>query len=235
MTVEFRVLRAAAELAVLPPFESRNFGDDDPPVSVNMLVACIDEGGVAIGAFEGDRIIGSVFGFRTREPDVLHSHYLAVDAAHRRGGLGEQLKREQAAWCREHDIRAMRWTYDPLRLANAHLNLRKLGAVGVEYHVDHYGSLGGINGSLPSDRLVVQWELQTARPDHAVEETVVVPPVSVDEIRVSAPAALTARLALRDAMAARLAAGMRVIDVDRDARRYTLGRPDPGQSRSPVS
>ena len=110
MSVEFRVLRSADELAVLPEFEGKIWGGDDDRVSVNMLVACIEEGGVAIGAFDGDRIVGSVFGFRTFDARVLHSHYMAVDPDFRRSGLGEQLKRRQAQWCLDNEVTAMRWT-----------------------------------------------------------------------------------------------------------------------------
>ena len=143
MSVELRVLRTADELAVMPEFEAKIWGGQDDRVSVNMLVACIEEGGVAIGAFDGDRMVGSLFGFRTFEARVLHSHYMAVDAEYRRGGLGEQLKRRQAEWCVDNGVTAMRWTFDPLQLTNAHLNLNKLGALGVTYHVNHYGALGG--------------------------------------------------------------------------------------------
>jgi predicted GNAT superfamily acetyltransferase len=224
VSVELRVLRTADELAVLPEFEGRIWGGDDDRVSVNMLVACLEEGGVAIGAFDDDRIVGSVFGFRTFDPRVLHSHYMAVDPAYRRGGLGEQLKRRQAEWCVDNGVTAMRWTYDPLQLTNAHLNLNKLGAFGVTYHVNHYGALGGINGSLPSDRLTVQWELERPRPLFAETFVLDVPAVSPEQIAASAPEALHARVAVRDAMAPHLADGWKVVAVDREARTYTLGR-----------
>ena len=224
MSVEFRVLRTADELAVMPEFEARIWGGNDDRVSVNMLVACIEEGGVAIGAFDEGRIIGGVFGFRTYQADVLHSHYMAVDPEYRRSGLAEQLKRHQAEWCLANGLVSMRWTFDPLRLPNAHLNLNKLGALGVTYHVDHYGALGGINGSLPSDRLTVQWDLVAERPAFAEYFDLDVPLVSPEQIAESAPEAIHARMAVREAMAPHLADGWRVVAVDRDARTYTLGR-----------
>ncbi len=224
MSVEFRVLRTADQLAVLPEFEARVWGGEDDRVSVNMLVACIEEGGVAIGAFDEERIVGSVFGFRTYQADVLHSHYMAVDADYRRGGLGEQLKRRQADWCLANGVTSMRWTFDPLRLPNAHLNLNKLGAFGITYHVDHYGALGGINGSLPSDRLTVQWDLVAQRPAFTESFSLDVPPVSPEQIAASAAEAIHARMAVRDAMAPHLKDGWRVVAVDRDARTYTLAR-----------
>lgn len=221
--LEFRDLRTPDELAALPPFERRIWGSTTDLVSLNMLVALISEGGVAIGAFERGAIVGAVFGFPTREPEVLHSHYMAVDPAWRRRGLGVELKQRQRAWCLERGITAMRWTYDPLQLANAHLNLVALGAVGVAYHVNHYGTLGGINGDLPSDRVTVWWDLVTAGADRpAPTSSFVVPPVTADDIAASNDAARTARLAVRAELAERLGAGWRLVGVDREARRYHL-------------
>lgn len=224
MSVEFRNLRTADELAPLPDFEKFIWGGESEMVSVNVLVATIEEGGMAIGAFDGEVLVGVVYGFATREHDVLHSHYLAVHPDYRSAGLGEALKRRQAEWCAAAGMRAMRWTFDPLQLTNAHLNLNKLGAVGVEYKVNLYGLLGGINGSLPSDRLVVQWEFVRGRREPSERFEFVVPPVRPEEIAASSPAALEARLAVREGMLGHLADGWQVVAVDRTARRYTLGR-----------
>jgi predicted GNAT superfamily acetyltransferase len=220
--IEFRDLVSAADLAVLPPFEHRIWGSGGDAVSVNMLVATIVEGGMAIGAFAGGQIVGAVYGFATREPDALHSHYLAVDPQHRRSGLGIALKQRQRAWCVERGIRRIRWTYDPLQLANAHLNLEALGAAGVTYHIDHYGHLGGINGSLPSDRVTVSWELEPEGPRPEPTLSIDVPPASAGDIAGSTEAALEARLALRRELAPRIGHGWILVGVDRTARRYHL-------------
>ncbi len=189
-----------------------------------MLVATISEGGMAIGAFDGDELVGVVYGFATRDPEVLHSHYLAVDPALRRSGLGAELKRRQRTWCLDRGITAMRWTFDPLQLANAHLNLHALGAVGISYHEDHYGTLGGINGDLPTDRLTVHWDLAGATPTWHHRDTITVPPVTAEDIAASNAAALHARLWVREQMAPRLAGDWRVTDIDLTSRRYTLSR-----------
>ena len=141
-----------------------------------MLVATITEGGMAIGAFDGDRLVGSVYGFATHQPNVLHSHYLAVDPEYRARGLAVELKRRQRDWCLANGRTAMRWTFDPLQLGNAHLNLRSLRAIAVQYHVDFYGPMGGINGRLPSDRLVVEWNLVDERVRGAESMDVAVSP-----------------------------------------------------------
>lgn len=221
--LDFRDLRSPDQLAVLPPFERRIWGSTTDLVSLNMLVALISEGGVAIGAFDGDAIVGAVFGFPTHEPTVLHSHYMAVDPGWRRCGLGVELKQRQRTWCLDRGITAMRWTYDPLQLANAHLNLVALGAAGVAYHENHYGTLGGINGDLPSDRVTVRWDLLSQGADRpAPTMSIVVPPVTADDIAASNEAALAARLTVRAELAERLGAGWQLVGVDRDTRRYDL-------------
>jgi len=223
VTIEFRELRTAAELAPMPILESRVWGIGDL-VAVNMLVATISEGGMAIGAFDGDRLVGSVYGFATHEPHVLHSHYLAVDPDYRRTGLGVALKHQQRAWCLANGRTAMRWTFDPLQLGNAHLNLRSLAAVATRYHPDHYGPMGGINGGLPSDRLVVEWDLVAPRFEGAETVVVAVPAVSAEEIAAASEPARRARVELREAMMPLFADGWVATDVDRVGRTYTLSR-----------
>ena len=224
--IELRELVSADELAVLPEFERHVWGGNAEAVSVNMLVATLIEGGMAIGAFDGGRIVGAVYGFATREPHVLHSHYMAVDAEYRRRGLAVTLKQAQRTWCLERGYTAMRWTYDPLQVANAHLNLRVLGAVGILYHPNHYGALGGINGSLPSDRITVRWDLEAPRSEVGPERrTVDVHPLAPNAIATSSPEALVARHALRDALRPLMDDGWRLVDIDRAERRYTLAPP----------
>jgi predicted GNAT superfamily acetyltransferase len=241
VTVELRELRSAAELAVLPELERRVWGSDREMVSVNVLVATISEGGVAIGAFDGGRLVGAVYGFATSDPEVHHSHYLAVEAGHRGSGLGAALKRRQREWCLARGITAMRWTYDPLQYGNAHLNLRTLGAYGISYHVDHYGPLGGINGALPSDRVTVRWELVADRPavsgpvsasvsaSASERRVLVMPTVTPAEVAAASTAAVEARLAVRAAIRPLLDEGWLLVDVNANigpdrSPTYTVGR-----------
>jgi chorismate synthase len=118
----------------------------------------------------------------------------------------------------------MRWTFDPLQLGNAHLNLRSLRAVAAQYHVDLYGPMGGINGGLPSDRLVVEWDLVGERLGGGESIEVEVPPVTADEIAAASVPASQARVRLREALVPLFADGWIVTDVDRAERTYTLTR-----------
>jgi predicted GNAT superfamily acetyltransferase len=84
---------------------------------------------------------------------------LGVRREWRGRGIATRLKFFQRAWCLERGIRLMTWTYDPLFLKNARLNLVQLRARGSRYLANLYGPLGGLYGTLPSDRFEVLWRL----------------------------------------------------------------------------
>ncbi len=58
----------------------------------------------------------------------------------------------------------MEWTFDPLEIKNAYLNIHRLGALVCEYRPDFYGvSSSRLQGGLPTDRLLAVWELNSNR------------------------------------------------------------------------
>lgn len=136
-------------------------GDTEDPGDLMMVMQ--NEGGLVAGAFNGGDLIGYVFGFPTRDPRVQHSHRLAVHPAARGSGLAVRLKFFQRHWCLSQGIALVRWTFDPLRHTNAHLNAGRLGARASTYHVNYYGEMKGINAGLPSDRLLAEWHLGDPR------------------------------------------------------------------------
>ena len=92
----------------------------------------------------------------------LHSHMLAVRDRYRNRGLGAQLKLEQRREALSRGIRLMEWTFDPLEIKNAYLNIHKLGAIVRSYYVNFYGvSSSRLQGGLPTDRLVAEWYLDS--------------------------------------------------------------------------
>lgn len=142
--------------------------DDREIVPASHLRAVQHAGGLVAGAFDAGRLVGFVIGILARhdlhEPTGLHSHLMAVLPEVRRGGLGRALKWYQRRWCLERGLPWITWTFDPLQAGNARLNLEHLGAEGVAYHPDFYGTLGGVLfGSLATDRLVARWELEAPR------------------------------------------------------------------------
>jgi len=58
----------------------------------------------------------------------------------------------------------MEWTFDPLEIKNAHLNIVRLGAIARRYIHNFYGpSTSPLQGGLPTDRLVAEWWLRSDR------------------------------------------------------------------------
>ena len=103
--------------------------------------------------------------FADGEPRAyLHSHMLAVKEDYRNRGIGAQLKLEQRREALTRGIRHMEWTFDPLEIKNAFLNIHKLGAVVCHYRENFYGvSSSRLQGGLPTDRLLAHWYLDSER------------------------------------------------------------------------
>jgi predicted GNAT superfamily acetyltransferase len=137
-----------------------NFSDRELPPTAD-LIATAHVGGLVAGAFDGGELLGFVTGLPRLglgEP-CLHSHMLAVVPEAQGRGLAVRLKLFQRRFCLDQGIRLVTWTYDPLLLKNAALNLNRLRARATRYVRDFYGPMGGIYHGLPTDRFEVLWRL----------------------------------------------------------------------------
>lgn len=153
------------ERCVVLQLEIWGYGDGDVvPRRVFMVTQHI--GGQVIGAFDGDTIIGfamSLPGYRDGHA-YLHSHMLAVLPDYRNVGLGRRLKLAQRDDAIARGIDLMEWTFDPLEIKNAYLNIARLGAIVRRYQPDFYGpSSSPLQGGLPTDRLYAEWWLRSPR------------------------------------------------------------------------
>jgi chorismate synthase len=160
MTPEFelRELHSVEEFSMLIELEDRIWGAGNG-MNRDLLTAMVHVGALAAGAFANGEMVAILFGITTRDANVQHSHGMGVLEQYRRYGLGARLKWFQRDWCLAHGIDRVQWTYDPLRIPNAYLNLHKLGAsVATHYH-NYYGEMSGINAGAPSDRLLADWDL----------------------------------------------------------------------------
>lgn len=163
-------------------------------------------GGQVIGAFDpaipaskdADRMVGfamAMAGIKSRpgQPPMpyLHSHMLAVRPEYRDQGLGFRLKCFQREEALARGIEWMEWTFDPLEIKNAYLNITRLGAVVRRYKANFYGSSSSkLQGGLPTDRLVAEWAMNSERVEHALARQVAAP-FSVEE-EITVPAAIYA-------------------------------------------
>lgn len=135
-------------------------------VPANLLITALKNGGILVGAFDQNRMVGFAFGFLGSEGRRLKhtSHMLAVLPDLRVKGIGAQIKWFQRTEAVKQGLHLMTWTYDPLQAVNAHLNLTRLGAIARRYYRDVYGEMtDGINSGVPSDRFEAEWHLESER------------------------------------------------------------------------
>lgn len=233
------------------------FSDADL-VPVRMFVVASKIGGQVIGAFvrknaerndekDGER---ELIGFALAIPGMrnghcyLHSHMLAVRQQYRNGGLGRRMKLHQREDALARGFELMEWTFDPLEIKNAYLNIEKLGAIARRYNVNQYGITSSpLQGYLPSDRLVAEWWMKSKR----VEAVLANAPRRTFECRarIDVPAeiyewkaaaatraqALAVQEGNRERFARAFAEGLSVLGYERDGRgngRFLLGEWDEG-------
>lgn len=142
-----------------------NFSDIEL-VPLRLFVVADRVGGQVMGAFQARELVGfalAIPGFRDGRC-YLYSHMLAVRKEHRNAGLGRRLKLFQREDALARGIELMEWTFDPLEIKNAYLNVEKLGAIARRYNVNQYGITSSpLQGGLPTDRLVAEWWLKSKR------------------------------------------------------------------------
>jgi predicted GNAT superfamily acetyltransferase len=152
-------------------------GSETDVVPAHMLITAVHNGGLVVGAFLDERLIGFVFGFPGIEftpdgPRPKHcSHMMGIHPGQRDSGIGFALKRAQWQMVRHQGLDHITWTYDPLLSRNAYLNIAKLGAVCNTYRRSEYGDMrDGLNAGLPSDRFLLDWWINTRRVDRRLSK-----------------------------------------------------------------
>jgi predicted GNAT superfamily acetyltransferase len=135
--------------------------------SAIQLIATTWAGGLVHLAETADGgAVGFAYAFPALRGGVphLHSDMLAVRPEQQKRGLGLKLKWAQRADALKAGVTVITWTYDPLQALNANLNLRRLGAIGIEFALNFYGvTTSDLHHGLPTDRLVVRWDLNAPR------------------------------------------------------------------------
>lgn len=192
-------------------------------------------GGQVLGAWKpmpdgAQRLIGVALAFMSVvEGEVsLYSHMLAVDSAYRNLGVGRALKLAQRDDALKRGIARIDWTFDPLEIKNAFLNITRLGVVARRYKPDYYGdSSSPLHGGLPTDRLIAEWWLDSPRVHQALsgerspvrEEERITVPSTITEWK-SDPATRPLAFALqqqnRQKFQAAFARGVAVVGFARD-------------------
>ena len=147
-------------------------------VPVRIFVLANKIGGHVIGAFDGNnKDQNEMVAFALALPGYrnghayLHSHMLAVRQQYRNAGLGRRMKLYQRDDALARGFELMEWTFDPLEIKNAYLNIEKLGAIARRYNVNQYGITSTpLQGGLPTDRLVAEWWMKSRRVENALAD-----------------------------------------------------------------
>jgi predicted GNAT superfamily acetyltransferase len=165
--IRIREIDEPAEMRAVEELQKEVWGIPDlDVVPLTHLVAAKEAGGVLIGAFDGETLVGFVYGFPSLERGQLahHSHMLAVKPAYRNFDLGRRLKFAQRDHVRAQGIELISWTFDPLQSLNAHFNFNKLGVIADRYLPNFYGEdPASFLHQTGTDRLWVSWFLSRER------------------------------------------------------------------------
>lgn len=139
-------------------------------VPTNVMAIIPDGGGSVLACyqvekgFNADGWLGFIIGLGARNGNLV-SHMLAIrEDARGAADFGWNMKIIQAYQALQTGHHAMSWTFDPMRGANAKLNLEKLGAIVRDFTLDKYGVLrSSLYRNAPSDRFTAYWDLLDPR------------------------------------------------------------------------
>lgn len=164
MSLTYRDLTTLDEFGAVVDLEREIWGPgyvDVVPVPIFAIT--VKRGGVLVGAFDGERMIGFVYsiaGIKHNKP-TQWSHMLGVIPEFRNDGVGHRLKLLQRERTLAMGLDLIEWTYDPMQALNAHLNFTKLGVVVEEYEINVYGTSNSpLHAGNPTDRFVAEWNIR---------------------------------------------------------------------------
>jgi len=190
-------------------------------------------GGVVLGAYLGDRMIGYSLGLPGRDAadgeTYLHSHMTGILAEFQGRGLGRRLKMRQKEEALRLGYGLIEWTFDPLEIRNAYFNVEKLGVRVRRYEPNVYGVTSSkLHAGAPTDRLVAEWRIDGEPEAAAPTEEILVPA----DVRASPERTLAVQAEVRERFKELFARRHVVVGyrVSQDGGRYLLAPPAPGVS-----
>jgi predicted GNAT superfamily acetyltransferase len=187
-----RPLQEAQDMHLGVELQRRVWGySETDTVPEQIFVVAKESGGQVLAAFDQGKAIGFALAFAGLHHGkvYLHSHMVAVVPEYQDRGVGRLLKLAQRddAIARGYDL--IEWTFDPLQLKNAYFNLVRLGAIVRRYIPNCYGRTSSpLHAGLPTDRLVAEWWIKSARVQDVLSAKALVP--AANATRISIPAAI---------------------------------------------
>ena len=165
MAITLRKLTERKEIELLEELEGKIWDPNDA-IPYHMTLTMSKFGGLFLGAFDDDQLIGFLYSFPgfTNGESHLCSHMLGFLPDYRKRGLGVQMKWMQLDEAKTLGFSKITWTYDPLETVNGVLNIVKLGGIVRTFLPDCYGELNDdFNRGLPTDRFLVEWFVDSGR------------------------------------------------------------------------
>lgn len=135
-------------------------------IPAHVMIAAQHQGGLVLGAYQGKKMVGILFGFTSLEGrrPYHYSHITGVARDYQSRGVGFKLKLAQRRYVLQRRQNLVKWTYDPLQAGNAYFNIGKLGTICRIYRRNFYGSLDdSLNRGRVTDRFEVEWWLNSKR------------------------------------------------------------------------
>lgn len=240
--ISIREIETFAELRAVEELQKEIWGVPDlDVVPLTHLIAAKAAGGVLIGAFDRQTMVGFVYGFVAQEHGEIahHSHMLAVKHAYRNFHLGYKLKLAQREAVLAQGINLITWTFDPLQSLNAYFNFTKLGVISNRYVINFYGEeAASFLHQTGTDRFWVKWlltservvqRLKTTNPtrENPSDKLLIEIPADINTLQEQKPElALEWRQRTRREFTEAIAAGYTVVDFYREGTKgiYILGR-----------
>ncbi len=165
--IEVRPIKTLADLRRCHEIQRAVWGYSDLMVfPYTILISIQHNGGVLLGAYVNDELVGFVVGYLGMAGAKLYlfSQRMGVLPEYQGLGMGYRLKVAQREQMLRKGIDIIVWTYDPLEGKNATLNIEKLGGIVRSYARDIYGVVQNpLQTGLTTDRFLLEWSLMSDR------------------------------------------------------------------------
>ena len=173
--IKFHVLDRFEEYSQVENVQEESWGFPDREiVPKRILFATSQSGGVVIGAFLDDLMIGYTWcwiAYNNQFRKFIYSHHNAVRKKYQNKNIGFLLKLEQRKWALKNGYKLIKWVFDPLQTKNCNLNLHKLGATCNTYKVNYWLELKDqLNKGVETDRFFCDWNLQSKHADNHINQ-----------------------------------------------------------------
>ena len=130
-------------------------------------------GGLALGAFLGERMVGFSLlfpGVKDGGRPYWYSHMTGVLPAYQNRRVGRRIKLFQRQQAVRAGIDLIEWTFDPLEIRNAYFNIERLGVIVRHFLPNQYGITSSrLQRGLPTDRLVAEWHVTSERVERMID------------------------------------------------------------------